>query len=218
MSEAPFAPFVPAILTERLARTGRDVAGPDGWRTAGVALVIDITGFTALTERLAERGPGGAETLASILNESFGDVIERIHAQGGRRRQFRRGDAILAVWPATGDDLSGAVGVGGHLRARGPAPASRPAHRSRGSAFVPGPGSPSATCGSGSSAGSATNGAGSSAGRRWVAPGSAAARARPGELVLTATRPPRAGCAGATVDGDPGHVVIAEVEPRDRST
>ena len=54
MSEAPFTPFVPAIVTERLARTGRDVAGPDGWRTAGVALVIDITGFTAL-DRAARR-------------------------------------------------------------------------------------------------------------------------------------------------------------------
>ena len=82
MSEAPFTSFVPAIVTERLARSGRDVAGPDGWRTAGVALVIDITGFTALTERLAKRGPGGAETLASMLDKSFGDVIERIYARG----------------------------------------------------------------------------------------------------------------------------------------
>src|SRR4249919_2106174 len=108
MSEAPFSPFVPAILTERLARTGRDVAGPDGWRTAGVVLVIDITGFTALTERLAEHGPDGADTLASILNESFGDVIERIHTRGGDVVSFA-GDAILAVWPREADDLPGAV-------------------------------------------------------------------------------------------------------------
>ena len=71
-------------------------------------LVIDITGFTALTERLAERGPGGAETLASILNLSFGDVIERIHARGGDVVSFA-GDAIIAVWPRAADDLSGAV-------------------------------------------------------------------------------------------------------------
>src|SRR3954447_1458273 len=108
MSEAPFTPFVPAIVTERLGRSGRDVAGPDGWRTAGVALVIDITGFTALTERLAQRGPGGAETLASMLDESFGDVIERIHARGGDVVSFP-GDAIIAVWTGAADDLSAAV-------------------------------------------------------------------------------------------------------------
>jgi class 3 adenylate cyclase len=148
MSEGPFAPFVPAILAERLVRTGREVAGPDGWRTAGVVLVIDITGFTALTERLVERGPGGAETLASILNLSFGDVIERIHARGGDVVHFA-GDAILAVWPRASEDLADAV-VAAATCARGPA-------------------SPSATCGSVSSAGSATNGAGSWADRRLVA-------------------------------------------------
>ena len=102
MSEGPFAPFVPATLAERLAGAGRQVAGPDGWRTAGVVLVADITGFTALTERLAERGPGGAETLAGILDASFGDVIDRIHAHGGDVVSFA-GDAILAVWPASAD-------------------------------------------------------------------------------------------------------------------
>ena len=73
-----------------------------------MVLVIDITGVPALTQRPAERGPAGAETPASVLNESFGDVIERIHARGGDVVSFA-GDAILAVWPREADDLSAAV-------------------------------------------------------------------------------------------------------------
>ena len=211
MSEAPFSPFVPAILTERLVRTGRDVAGPDGWRTAGVVLVIDITGFTALTERLAERGPDGAETLASVLNESFGDVIERIHARGGDVVSFA-GDAILAVWPREAGDLSDAVVAaatcalegqrllearppveGVHVRAR--------AGIAVGDMWV-----------------GIVGGVGDE--WRWVVggppmggAGAAAARARPGELVLTADAAAAGGLSGPAVDGEPGHVVIAEVEP-----
>jgi class 3 adenylate cyclase len=173
MSEAPFSPFVPAILTARLARSGRDVAGPDGWRTAGVVLVIDITGFTALTERLAERGPAGAETLASVLNESFGDVIER--------------GELLVHGLAEQDFLHHALlGDAELLRLLGPAsrPAeqnkacSRPARRSGvvraragiavGDMWV------------GIVGGSATNGAGSWADRPWVVLGRQP-RARPGE-------------------------------------
>src|SRR4051794_41901499 len=82
MSEAPFTPFVPAIVTERLGRSGRDVAGPDGWRTAGVALVIDITGFTALTERLAPRGPGGGATPPSMAGGALGGRLRGVHARG----------------------------------------------------------------------------------------------------------------------------------------
>jgi class 3 adenylate cyclase/tetratricopeptide (TPR) repeat protein len=98
MSESVLAPFVPALLAARLARRGRRAAGPDGWRTNAAVLVIDITGFTTLTERLAAGGPGGAETLAAALNASFGDAIGRILAHGGDVSSFA-GDAILAMWP-----------------------------------------------------------------------------------------------------------------------
>jgi len=215
MSEAPFSPFVPAIVTERLARSGRDVAGPDSWRTTGVALVIDITGFTALTERLAEQGPGGAETLASILNESFGDVIERIHARGGDVVSFA-GDAILAVWPRAADDLSAAVASAATcalegqrlLEARPPVEGVHVRARA------------------GIAVGDMWVGivGGVDDEWRWVVggppmggAGAAAARARPGELVLAADAAAAGGLRGPAVEGDPGHVVIAEVEPPTRA-
>jgi class 3 adenylate cyclase len=108
MLEGSFVAFFPAILTARLARPGVQVAGPDGWRTAGAVLVVDVTGFTALTERLAERGPGGAEALAGVLNESFGDVIDRIRANGGDIAAFA-GDAVIAVWPTGSEPVGTAV-------------------------------------------------------------------------------------------------------------
>jgi len=201
MSEAPFSPFVPAILTERLARTGRDVAGPDGWRTAGVVLVIDITGFTALTERLAERGPGGAETLASVLNESFGDVIERIHSRGGDVVSFA-GDAILAVWPREADDLSGAVVAAASCALEGQRlldarpPVEGVLVRARAGIAV------------GDMWVGIVGGVGDE--WRWVVggppmggAGAAAARARPGELVLTADAAAAGGLRGPAVEGDP---------------
>src|SRR4051812_14469772 len=211
MPEAPFTPFVPALVTERLARSGRDVAGPDGWRTAGVALVIDITGFTALTERLAKRGPGGAETLASMLDESFGDVIERIHARGGDVVSFA-GDAIIAVWTGGAGDLSGAVASAATCALEGQRllearpPVEGISVRAR---------------------------AGIAIGDRWVAivggvgdewrwvvggppmggAGAAAARALPGEVVLTAAAAAAGRLGGRPVEGDAGHIVIAEVPP-----
>jgi hypothetical protein len=55
---------------------------------------------------------------------------------------------------------------------------------------------------------------------RWVVggppmggAGAAAARALPGEVVLTADAVAAGGLRGRTVEGDPGHIVISEVEP-----
>jgi len=65
-------------------------------------LFADISGFTLLTERLAEKGPTGVETLASILNGYFGRMIDIIHAYGGDVVKFA-GDAVIAVWPTESD-------------------------------------------------------------------------------------------------------------------
>ena len=63
-------------------------------------LFADISGFTALTERLAEQGAGGMEQLTQILNAYFGRLIATIDSHGGDIIKFA-GDAMLAVWPAT---------------------------------------------------------------------------------------------------------------------
>ena len=210
MLEGSFAPFVPAILTERLVRGGMEVAGPDGWRTSGVVLVIDITGFMALTERLAEHGPGGAETLAGILNASFGDVIDRIRAHGGDVVSFA-GDAVIAVWPTTPDATAAAVNAAATsalesqriLEARPPVEGVQVRARAGiaiGAIWV-------------GVVGGVRNE------WRWVVggpplggAGAAAAHARPGELVLTAAAASASGLSGPSVEDSSDHVVVTTID------
>ena len=67
-------------------------------------LLADISGFTAITERLAERGPGGAEELRGLLDGAFQPLLELIAGTGGDVLKFA-GDALLACWPAPPGDL-----------------------------------------------------------------------------------------------------------------
>jgi len=74
-------------------------------------LFAGISGFTFLTEHVAERGLTGVETLARILNEYFGQLIDIIHEYGGDVVKFA-GDAVIAVWPIVSDDtLIGGSGL-----------------------------------------------------------------------------------------------------------
>ena len=41
---------------------------PEGERFPAAVLLADISGFTALAERLSQKGPVGAEELTSVLN------------------------------------------------------------------------------------------------------------------------------------------------------
>ncbi len=97
--------WFPRALLARAA-----AAPPAGGRFACAVMLADVSGFTALTERLAERGPAGAERLTELLNARFGGIIEAIIAHGGDITHFA-GDAIVAVWPA-----DGTRDPGGHAR------------------------------------------------------------------------------------------------------
>jgi len=68
-----------------------------GAKETGAVMFADISGFTALTEHLAERGPAGAEQLTEALNSYFDLLIETIAAYGGEVVLFA-GDAVLAAW------------------------------------------------------------------------------------------------------------------------
>ena len=62
-------------------------------------LFADISGFTALTERLSQKGSAGVEELTKHLNAYFGELIALITAHEGDIVKFA-GDAMLAIWPA----------------------------------------------------------------------------------------------------------------------
>ncbi len=73
----------------------------------GALLFADISGFTAMSERLNTLGKEGAEELIHLVNRYFGAMLEIIFAYGGDLFKFG-GDALLAFFPQdSGGSLSG---------------------------------------------------------------------------------------------------------------
>ncbi len=102
------ASYIPTLVVRRLASNPALSATPIIERFQAAVLFADISGFTPLAERLAERGPAGAEELTRILNAYFGELVDLILALGGDVIKFA-GDAALALWPATQEDLVAAT-------------------------------------------------------------------------------------------------------------
>nr|XP_056700692.1 adenylate cyclase type 10-like [Euleptes europaea] len=65
----------------------------------GVLLFIDISGFTALTEKFSTNTnlESGADQLTQTLNRYVGDIVEEVMVFGGDILNFA-GDALLALW------------------------------------------------------------------------------------------------------------------------
>jgi predicted ATPase/class 3 adenylate cyclase len=81
---------------------------PDGAsadRFPAAVLFADVSGFTPLTEALAQKGSEGPEELTRLLNGYFSRMIALIEAQGGEVVQFS-GDAVAVVFPALQEELS----------------------------------------------------------------------------------------------------------------
>ena len=62
----------------------------------GTLVVLDISGFTRLTERLAARGRAGAEELSDVLDDVFGPLVEAGLAEGCDLLKWG-GDAVLLL-------------------------------------------------------------------------------------------------------------------------
>ncbi|HUM72184.1 MAG TPA: adenylate/guanylate cyclase domain-containing protein, partial [Chloroflexota bacterium] len=90
--------YVPDPIVRQLAAGQTPTLAPtfDEWSAAG--LLVDISGFTRLTETLAAQGVAGAEQLSRILNRYFDQMIAIITGQGGQIVHFV-GDAVIVVWP-----------------------------------------------------------------------------------------------------------------------
>ncbi len=91
----PFAPYVPRLLDEPWERA-RVIAGSIAF--------CDITGFTALTERLSKAGKEGSEKISDAINGAFVDLIHAAEDQGGDVLSFE-GDAMAVLF--TGDGRHG---------------------------------------------------------------------------------------------------------------
>jgi class 3 adenylate cyclase/tetratricopeptide (TPR) repeat protein len=66
------------------------------WTARGSAVLVDISGFTKLSERLARKGREGAEQIADAIGGSFESVLQVAYDNGGSLLKFG-GDALL-LW------------------------------------------------------------------------------------------------------------------------
>ena len=81
---------------------------PHADRSPAALLMVDIAGFTALTEAAVRQGPEGTERLSRALNFYVGQIIDLVAEHGGDISKIV-GDALLTVWPAADDDLATAT-------------------------------------------------------------------------------------------------------------
>jgi class 3 adenylate cyclase/tetratricopeptide (TPR) repeat protein len=93
-----------AVITESAARSyvpdlvrHWSADQPSHRQVEGALVSADISGFTALSERLAAHGREGAEELTVLLNQCFGGMIEIIDEYGGDVLKFG-GDALLVLF------------------------------------------------------------------------------------------------------------------------
>ena len=67
----------------------------------GTLVFADVSGFTALTERLSRRGRIGAEEIVETLNRVFGPMLRIANTRGGELLKFG-GDALLFLFRGEG--------------------------------------------------------------------------------------------------------------------
>lgn len=89
--------YVPNILQRRIAEDPTPPSKPFVEEYQAAVLFVDISGFTALTEAFAARGPSGAEDISAILNDFYGRWIAIITKYGGDIIKFA-GDGLLVIW------------------------------------------------------------------------------------------------------------------------
>ena len=100
-----------AYVSPNIARTTLNETAPapptqaKADRFPAAVLFADISGFTPLTEALAQKGSEGPEELTRLLNGYFSRMIALTEAQGGEVVKFS-GDAVTVVFPARQEDLS----------------------------------------------------------------------------------------------------------------
>lgn len=89
---SPLSPFVPRLAVE-LGQLGV----PSWTSIEGSMLSADISGFTALSERLAGKGKAGAEEITLLINTCFTALIDAAYLYGGEVIKFG-GDALLIIF------------------------------------------------------------------------------------------------------------------------
>ena len=94
--------YVPRLLA------GWALSTSEPWQEVeGTLCYIDISGFTALSEKLARRGRIGAEELTEVLNYVFGSMMAVAYDRGGSLLKFG-GDALLLLFSGSNHETQAA--------------------------------------------------------------------------------------------------------------
>jgi class 3 adenylate cyclase/tetratricopeptide (TPR) repeat protein len=96
-SSADLTPFVPRIVVDWL----KEAPEAPHRRLEGTLAFVDISGFTAMSEQLAQQGKRGAEELVDVMNGVFARLLDVAYGLGGGLLKFG-GDALLLFF--SGDE------------------------------------------------------------------------------------------------------------------
>ncbi|HJQ42474.1 MAG TPA: adenylate/guanylate cyclase domain-containing protein [Jatrophihabitantaceae bacterium] len=96
-STAALAPYVPRLVADWLG----DMPTERHRSLPGSLVFADITGFTALTERLAIRGRAGAEEMGDLVNAVFDELLTAAYNYGANLLKWG-GDAVLLLFDGDG--------------------------------------------------------------------------------------------------------------------
>lgn len=102
------ARYIPTYVLCQVASDPTPISEPTIERFSAAVLFADITGFSNMTERLAARGPEGAEQISRHLNTYMGRIIDIVLEHGGDVMKFA-GDALIAVYPSQSAALGNPV-------------------------------------------------------------------------------------------------------------
>jgi class 3 adenylate cyclase/tetratricopeptide (TPR) repeat protein len=89
-AQTSLTPYVPRVVIEWL----RDDPGATWRELEGTLAFVDLSGFTAMSERLARHGKAGAEELTDVINATFDRLLRVAYDNGGGLLKFG-GDALL---------------------------------------------------------------------------------------------------------------------------
>ena len=92
-----FRPYVPAVVIDWLRESPDD----SHRMVDGTLALIDISGFTRLTERFARAGKVGAEEVSQILNAAFVSLLDVAYEYGADLIKWG-GDAVLLLFQGDG--------------------------------------------------------------------------------------------------------------------
>jgi len=118
LSPVDLTPFVPRVVVDWL----REAPEARHRRLEGSLAFVDISGFTTMSERLAQEGKRGAEEVVQVMNLVFVRLLDVAYAVGGGLLKFG-GDALLVFFSGDGHAsraCEAAYGMRDALQALGP--------------------------------------------------------------------------------------------------